>query len=254
MATTISIHAFRRGTGKSSLAANLAALLAMQGQQVGLVDAALRSPGLHMFFRLNEGRIGRTLNDYVRGKCDIEQTAIDVTPAQHAPNGRLWFVPASSDLLEIAHLLRAGWNIEALASGFQTLNDALALDTLLVDTHTGLDEEMLSVLALADSLLILLRPDKQDYQGTAVLVEVARRLGIRNMALIINEVPPTIDLELIRTEVERTYGYPVVGVLPHTNELTILASNDLFVVRHPDHPLTTLLRQMVAVLRTQGLV
>src|SRR5688572_22233273 len=67
-------------------------------------------------------------------------------------------------------------NISAnLAYGDQLnkLIDELKLDLLPIDTHPGFDEETLLTIAISDTLLIVLRPDKQDYHGTAVLVEVA---------------------------------------------------------------------------------
>jgi septum site-determining protein MinD len=44
MATIVSIHSFRGGTGKSNTTANLATLLAAAGQRVLLIDT---HPGLH---------------------------------------------------------------------------------------------------------------------------------------------------------------------------------------------------------------
>jgi septum site-determining protein MinD len=47
---------------------------------------------------------------------------------------------------------------------------------LLIDTHPGFKEATLLTIAISDMLVIVLRPDKQDYHGTAVLVEVAGRM------------------------------------------------------------------------------
>jgi MinD-like ATPase involved in chromosome partitioning or flagellar assembly len=52
-------------------------------------------------------------------------------------------------------------------------NETLALDYLFVDSHPGLNEEILLVLGLADVTLLILRPDEQDFLGTAVVLEVA---------------------------------------------------------------------------------
>ena len=38
MSKIVSIHSFRGGTGKSNTTANLAALLAIEGRRVGVVD------------------------------------------------------------------------------------------------------------------------------------------------------------------------------------------------------------------------
>ena len=54
MAQSISIHSFRGGTGKSNTTANIAALLAMQGRCVGVVDTDIQSPGIHVLFGMDE--------------------------------------------------------------------------------------------------------------------------------------------------------------------------------------------------------
>ena len=42
------------------------------------------------------------------------------------------------------------------------------------------------VLLLPAVLLLILRPDRQDFQGTAVTVDVARRLDVPNLLLVLN--------------------------------------------------------------------
>ena len=55
---------------------------------------------------------------------------------------------------------------------------------------------------------MLLRPDHQDFQGTAVTVEVARKLGVRRLVLVLNKVLPIVAERGFPAEVERTYGAP----------------------------------------------
>jgi MinD-like ATPase involved in chromosome partitioning or flagellar assembly len=48
MSTSISIHSFCGGTGTSNPTAHFAALLAMDGQRVGVIDTVIQSPGTHV--------------------------------------------------------------------------------------------------------------------------------------------------------------------------------------------------------------
>jgi MinD-like ATPase involved in chromosome partitioning or flagellar assembly len=89
---------------------------------------------------------------------------------------------------------------------------------------------------MSDLVLLLLRPDNQDYQGTAVTVELARRLGVGDMQLIINKVPPGMDHDALRREAEAAYQTPVLGVLPMNFEIVHLASGGIFCLHHPEHP------------------
>ena len=68
MAPILSIHSFRGGTGKSNLAANVATLLAAEGRRIGVVDADIQSPGIHVLFGMSQDAMRRSLNDYLWGR------------------------------------------------------------------------------------------------------------------------------------------------------------------------------------------
>jgi len=133
-----------------------------------------------------------------------------------------------------------------LNDGFHALVEKLGLDVLMIDTHPGLNEETLLSIAISDVLAIIMRPDQQDYQGTGVTVDVARKLDVPRMMLIINKVPAVFDLDEVKAQVEQTYDCEVAAVLPHSDEMMILASAGIFVLRYPDHPITTTLKQAVS--------
>ena len=75
MSTIIAIHSFRGGTGKSNITANVAALLAVGGRRVGVIDTDIQSPGIHVLFGLDEEHMNYALNDYLWGTCTITQAA-----------------------------------------------------------------------------------------------------------------------------------------------------------------------------------
>jgi MinD-like ATPase involved in chromosome partitioning or flagellar assembly len=233
------VHSFRGGTGKSNLTANLATSLALTGKRVGIVDTDIQSPGIHVLFELDENRVNRALNDYLWGLCAIEDTAYDVTPAAVAGRGgTLYLIPSSIKAGEIARVLREGYDVDRLGEGFQHLLDTLRLDYLFIDTHPGLNEETLLSLAISDALVLILRPDRQDFQGTAVTVEVARKLEVPNLWLVVNKALPSMDPAALKQRVEDTYHAPVAAVLPLSEDMLRLASGGVFCLHHPDHPLS----------------
>lgn len=247
MAKIISVHSFRGGTGKSNTIANIAAIMALEGRRVCVIDADIQSPGVHILFGLEGANITTSLNDYLWQGRKIEQTALDVTPTQVLDSqGRIFLIPSSTKPGEISRVLREGYDAQKLAQGIHRLGDELALDYLLIDTHPGLNEETLLSIVLSDILAIIMRPDKQDYEGTGITVEVARQLEVPAMLLIVNKTPPIFDPEAVKRKVEQAYGCEVAAVLPHSDDLMNLASEDIFVLRHPDHPLTALYKNIAA--------
>jgi MinD-like ATPase involved in chromosome partitioning or flagellar assembly len=245
MSKIVSVHSFRGGTGKSNTTANLAALLASTGRRVGVVDTDIASPGIHVLFGLEEDKMVHSLNDYLWGKCSIEETAHDVTPNLGKDvQGCVYLVPSSMKAGEIARVLREGYDVALLNDGFRDLIEVLGLDVLMIDTHPGLNEETLLSIAISHTLLIILRPDQQDYQGTGVTIEVARRLSVPRIMLVVNKVPAVFSEGEVRARVEQAYKAEVAGVLPHSDEMMALASAGVFVVRYPEHPITAVLQQI----------
>ncbi len=149
---------------------------------------------------------------------------------------------------DIARVLREGYDVGVLRDGFHELVEALKLDVLLIDTHPGLNEETLLSIAISDALVIILRPDQQDYQGTSVTVEVARKLDVPRLVLIVNKVPAVFDVADVKRRVEQTYNCEVAAVLPHSDEMMALASAGIFALRYSDHPITVALKQVMAML------
>lgn len=241
MTKIISVHSFRGGTGKSNTSANIAARLAAMGSRVAVVDTDAQSPGIHVLFGFDEHIPGPTLNDYLYGTSTIIETAHDITDrislsgANVAPGGALYLVPSSMKAGDIARVLRRGYDIEILNDGFRELVKGLQLDHLIIDTHPGLNEENLLSIMISDALLLIMRPDKQDYQGTAVTVDIAGRLEVLELLLMVNKVPSHADRVAMATDVAEIYGVEVAGVLPLSEDIVSNASRGLFSLTDPDH-------------------
>jgi MinD-like ATPase involved in chromosome partitioning or flagellar assembly len=251
MSKIISIHSFRGGTGKSNTTANIAALLAMDGARVGVVDTDIASPGIHVLFNLDESDMAYSLNDYLWGKCTIEQAAQDVTGHVGGEiKGQIFLIPSSIKAGEIARILREGYDVGLLNDGFRDVIEKLKLDYLLIDTHPGLNEETLLSIAISNALVIIMRPDQQDYQGTAVTVDVAKKLDVPKMLMLINKTPTSLDFDDVRARVEQIYNAKVAAVLPHSDEMMTLASSGIFSIRFPDNIVTKGLRSLVDQLKS----
>lgn len=239
MAKTVLVHSFRGGTGKSNTTANLATAIACMGQRVAVVDIDIQSPGIHVLFGLEPDCLKHTLNDYLWENCAIKDAVYDVSPdAVKQRNGRVFLLPSSCEVKDITRVLYEGYDLRRLKRGFRTLTEELDLDYVLVDTHPGLNEETLPVMELANILMVMLRSDHQDFQGTSVMLDVAQQLKVPKVAMVVNRALQHLDLDTVRYHIEAKYGVPVLGVLPNCDEMMQLASRDLFYLCYPDHLLS----------------
>jgi MinD-like ATPase involved in chromosome partitioning or flagellar assembly len=246
MGKIISVHSYRGGTGKSNTTANLAAIFAMLGKRVAVIDTDIQSPGIHIIFGLGEETPPPpfALNDYLHGRCEIEQTAMDITPYLGAKlTGKLYLVPSRTQASEIAKIIK-GYDVGLLVDGYERLMEELQLDVLLIDTHPGLNNETLMSVSVSDAEAIILRPDFQDYQGTAVIVSISRKLGVPNLVLVANKVPKSIPLADLRTQIQAQYACPVGAMLPHSDSMMALGSQRVFVLAYPDHFIANQIKQL----------
>jgi len=202
MSRIVVVHAFRAGTGKSYVTANLATVVGLRGQRVGVVDTAYDA----------------------------------TTEAVRRAGGRVFHIPSTVQVSEIAELLRNARNVELLNDGFRKVIQALNLDVLFVDTSPGLDEETLRPIAISDVLIVVLRPEDEDFQGTSVIVEVACKLDVPRVGLVVNRVPATFDLDAVRGQVAATYQCPVAAVLPLSEETLRPDNTEVLYLRDARHP------------------
>ena len=247
MPQIISFHSFRGGTGKSNMAANLAAMLAFDGKRVCVIDTDIQSPGIHVLFGLEGEKVTSSLNDFLWSGRAIEDVAMDVTPSVVKENsGQIYLVPSSIKPGEISRVLREGYDARQLTEGLKQLLTKLKLDYLLIDTHPGLGQETLLSLVISNTLIIVLRPDQQDYEGTGITVRIAQELKVPNILLLVNKSPNSLNPDALVEEVQEAYGRKVIALLPHSDEMMELASRGLFSLEQPFHPISEKFRQVAS--------
>ena len=232
MGKIVSIHSFRGGTGKSNITSNLSYSLAARGKKVCVMDTDVQSPGIHVPLQLSNYK-GATLNDYLFNGMDINDISVDISEKFDLPKNTFYFIPSSLNTQAITKILKEGYDVTALAQAFSRIQNHLELDYLLIDTHPGLNEETLLSIAMSDVLFIVMRPDEQDFQGTSVTVDIARKLNVKNISIIVNMVAPSYNKTQVKDEVIKAFNCNVAEVLPHTYKLTELASNGLHCRRFP---------------------
>ena len=97
---------------------------------------------------------------------------------------------------------------------------------------------------------MILRPDQQDFQGSAVTVEVARKLNVAQMLIIVNKVLTSLDFVALKKQVENTFNATVAGVFPLSEEMLMLGSSGLFILNYPDHRFTKEVQRVAAHIMT----
>jgi chromosome partitioning protein len=186
MASCIAFHSYKGGTGKTTIAANLAALLAKKGYRVFLLDLDVYAPSLHSYFNMNPKR---WINDFLNGSAEAGDIIVDVTSkvgemASAAAEtekikGKLWLGFSSPRKEEIYRL--EGGSGKQETSKIQLLRRFILLreqlislhdaDYIIIDTSPGIRYWSINALAVADTLFLTLKMGDLDIEGTRKMAE-----------------------------------------------------------------------------------
>jgi MinD-like ATPase involved in chromosome partitioning or flagellar assembly/DNA-binding MarR family transcriptional regulator len=245
MSQIISVQSLRHGTGKSHLVSNLAVNMAQEGSRVGIIDTGFRPPGVHALFGLDDDKTDYTLNYYLWNHNTPDDPEIAANLAYKVGSGQVVVIGGqvhlasiNTNLRNLVSHLQQDCDITALSQDFFELMERLKLDYLLIDSRPEINEESLFYMAIADTLMLVLSLDDQTFQGIAVTIDIARRLGVPQIRLVVNQLPLAFDINEVQQELEQTFREAVVGVLPFSEEMLQFASRGIFCLEYPNHPLS----------------
>jgi chromosome partitioning protein len=177
MTKCIAFHSYKGGTGKTTIAANLAALLAKKGYRVFLIELDVYAPSLHAYF---EKEPIKWLNDFLNGTAEVGDVMMDLTPIifnthynNNPVNGKLYVGFCNPKKEEISKLDYGG---NQATSKIQLLRRLILLseqiisdydaDYIIIDTSPGIRYWSINALAIADTLFLTLKMDSLDVDGT----------------------------------------------------------------------------------------
>src|SRR6266567_1242026 len=193
MTKVIAVHSFKGGTGKTTLTANLAAILA-KNRRVGVMDLDLSGPGLHVLFGVKKSEIKATLTDIFLGDATPADVVIDLTQRFNLKKGGLFFCPASNKVEDMLRLLKSGLEVSVFQDILKKVGESKNLDYIIVDTHPGVENDTVLAMGCCDALILVSRVDQQDLFGTAVMVLLAETFE-KPTYLALNMVPPGVKIK-----------------------------------------------------------
>ena len=246
---TLAFHSYKGGTGKTTLISNLAALYAMNGKTVCLLDLDLYAPSLSIYFRKNPTCY---LNDLLRGEADISDVIVDVS-SDVGVKGKLligFSSPRKEDIneIEIKHELK--WQLAAMRKLLAAKNQLFEknkIDCLLLDTSPGIRYWSINTLAAADSLFLVMKISDMDIEGTKRMIkdiyDSLSRFGSKYF-LILNKVSGSSpysenftakELDADIAELEKETGSRVVGSIPCFCDVNFNRHEFLTAIKQPEH-------------------
>ena len=177
MSRCIAFHSYKGGTGKTTIACNLAAMLSLKGYNVSLLDLDVYAPSLHAYFDYSPKK---WINDLLFENSDLNEIMVDMTSniTKHAANrtkkiGRLlvgFSNPQKEEIYRLEGSIKtANANIQLLRRFVQLREDLVSdyeSDYVILDTSPGIRYWSINSLAVADVLFLTLKFGDLDIEGT----------------------------------------------------------------------------------------
>jgi MinD-like ATPase involved in chromosome partitioning or flagellar assembly len=243
----LSIHSSRGGTGKTVIATNLAAIYAIKGLNVALLDLDFRAPSLvDVFSKGSRDPAKHWLNDFLDGRCKAEQALTDVSEA-YGFKGELFLGLANPAIEAMQNMMEKSrsWEVAAVKRLFSlrsTLFENLDIDCCILDTSPGVQYASINAVVSSDISVVVATLDSLELKGLQnMLVELYDAFARKTVVLINKVFPETRvwsvdERKKVINKVEKHLRHPVIGVIPCYCDVLQAKRTSLLAVEKPNHP------------------
>jgi septum site-determining protein MinD len=214
MTFTIAVHSAKGGTGKTSIAVNLAAAYALDGMKVCLLDMDMRGPSLCTYFKPDPDSVSFWVNDLLSGKRGINEIIYDVS-GELRTRGKLSVGYSNPDINEIRELASKDrkWQSNALNNiiiGKKELTRN-EIDVIIFDTGPGVEYESINAVAASETVLIVKNSTKACFECTEQLYNGVYKCLNKKCVIVNNMHHCSLDGKI--TEQENS-EIPVLATIP----------------------------------------
>lgn len=169
----IAVTGGKGGTGKTSVAVNLATAFAQSGRKTMLLDGDLGLANVDVLLGLTPRY---TLEQVLKGERELEDIILETSSGVRV-------VPGSSGVAKMAAL--SATEQAGIVQAFSTLPGPL--DVLIVDTAAGISELVLQFCQAVQQVLVVLRDEPTSLTDTYALIKVlSRNHGLRQFRVLAN--------------------------------------------------------------------
>jgi chromosome partitioning protein len=278
---TIAFHSYKGGTGKTTIAANLSTLLVSKGYNVLLVDMDVYAPSLHVYFNFKPEK---WMNNYLLDDLEFTDVIYDFTDIVND----FYTSTLSGNKMGLFSIVFSNPKKEEItsldfqnrdSSKSQMLKKMLYLrektapdviyDYIILDTSPGIRPWSINALAIADVIILSLKMDHIDIEGTKQMADDVYKSFINFGAksyLLLNRIagyctPSNLNQDLISKpgrfeftlleqsetmiELENYLKMDVVSTIPCYCDIQFERQEFVTVLKYPNHPFVGKMNELV---------
>jgi pilus assembly protein CpaE len=229
----ITVFSAKGGSGKTTLATNLAAVLADRGRRnVCIVDLDLAFGDVAIAMQLFPAR---TIADAVPLNGAIDSSAVAAMLTHHSAGLSAIVAPTEPSAAETIHATLIAHLLDVLRTDF---------DYIVVDTPAAFDDEVLAALDVSDLIALIVTPDVPALKTLKITLETLLELSYTRdkFRLILNRSDAKVGIS--HTEIEKTAQMPITGLIPSSRDVPATINRGVPIVQDdPKHPVSIGIRK-----------
>jgi MinD-like ATPase involved in chromosome partitioning or flagellar assembly len=282
MTRSIAFHSYKGGTGKSTIGANLSALMARRGLTVVLLDLDIYAPSLQGYFHQSPEK---WINDFLFENAQVEDVIHDLTPLIEKIESTNSFSdikgkifvgfsnPSKEEIYRLDGAVRQESSKIQLLRKFILLRENIVStynpDFIIIDTSPGIRYWSINALAVADTIFLSLKMDGIDVEGTRIMAREIydnfTKLGTKSY-LLLNRVAgyclPPLNQEGVASgsqnysavlneqsmsikKLNTDLNLDVISSIPCYCDIQFNSEEYLTALKNPDHPFSAKLNELV---------
>jgi septum site-determining protein MinD len=197
MKKVIVITSGKGGVGKTTTAINLGAAMNKFGKDVLIIDGNLTTPniGIH----LNSPEVPINLNHVLSGKADAFEAVYE-----HESGVKI--MPSSLSIKELNKIRPE--KIKDFKEDFKKISDYI-----IVDSAAGLGHEAISIIPMADEIIIVTNPEMPALTDALKTIKIAEQMKKTVLGVIVTRVRKN-DFEMSPETVKEMLETTVLGMIP----------------------------------------
>jgi chromosome partitioning protein len=279
---TIAFHSYKGGTGKTTIAANLSTLLVSKGFNVLLIDMDVYAPSLHVYFN---SKPEKWMNNYLLDDLEFSDVIYDFSsviqdfyPSELSSNKKkgifniVFSNPKKEEITSLDFQNRDSSKSQMLKKMLylrEKSNSDINYDFIILDTSPGIRPWSINALAIADIIILSLKMDHIDIEGTKQMATDVYKSFINFGAksyLLLNRIagyctPSQLNKEMVSKpgrfeftmleqsetmmELENYLKMDVVSTIPCYCDIQFERQEFITVLKYPNHPFVDKMNELI---------
>ena len=252
----IAVHSFKGGTGKTTFAANIAVLLALNGFNTALLDLDFSGPSICYLVASHPEIPSRMwINDFLEDKCTQKDFLYNYQQIFKLP-AKLLIGLSNPEPSAITNILSKGrrWQMNALTKLMRLKEDLEkeGIEFIVMDTSPGLRYESINAVLLSDIAFILLNIDNFDIHGTRYMVQGIYENLDKTMYIVLNKVPNRfVNDRVFMSDISKKLKsispkIQLAGVIPCLPEVYVSLGKEIHTLTKPQCTFTRILERILS--------